>query len=271
MTHPTDTAKSEELKACPWGHEGIVKLEEPNHGRKGYCVCCFVCGSSPGAFDTPAEAIAAWNRRSSPPQNDAGVEGLREALNEARSGFEAVQVLLSAMSNGRPSIMVETFIERIDAALSRTPMSELQALGQEFEAGIQNKQLQVRLIAAASEMLHALECVVSSHDSGSYESDGMAIDYARVIIAKVQGMGAGTIEAEMREWQSMDSAPQDWTDVLVYSPDHEDYNCGGRFSGFYDPESGQWLTHQPGGNMPLNPTHWRPLPSAPSGEGNSYA
>jgi len=52
-------------------------------------------------------------------QPPAAETRLRMALEEAKRGFEAVQVLLSAMSNGRPSIMVETFMERADEALSR--------------------------------------------------------------------------------------------------------------------------------------------------------
>ena len=52
-------------------------------------------------------------------QPHAAETRLREALDEAKRGFEAVQVLLSSMAGGRPSIMVETFIERIDAALTQ--------------------------------------------------------------------------------------------------------------------------------------------------------
>ena len=80
---------------------------------------------------------------------------------------------------------------------------------------------------------------------------------------------ADIIEALLaeREWRSMDSAPRDWTDVLVFSPKHEGFNCGGVFSAFYDDENNQWLTHGPSMNMEISPTHWLPLPQPPEGEG----
>ena len=65
--------------------------------------------------------LAALASTKSPDAARPPADALREALTEAKAGFKAVNVLLSAMSNGRPSIMVETFIERIDAALSEAP------------------------------------------------------------------------------------------------------------------------------------------------------
>lgn len=79
--------------------------------------------------------------------------------------------------------------------------------------------------------------------------------------------------AAMREqlvpqWQPIETAPTDWTDVLVFSPEHEGFNCGGVFSAFFDTEARSWSAHEPGGNIALNPTHWMPLPAAPTeGEG----
>lgn len=68
-------------------------------------------------------------------------------------------------------------------------------------------------------------------------------------------------------WQPIETAPKDWTDVLVYSPEHESWNCEGVFMAFYDAEIGAWLSHQPGGNIVLEPTKWMPRPEAPaSGE-----
>jgi hypothetical protein len=65
------------------------------------------------------------------------------------------------------------------------------------------------------------------------------------------------------DWQPIKTAPKDWTDVLVFSPEHEGFNCGGVFSAFFDETSRSWLTHAPGHNMLLKPTHWMPLPSPP--------
>lgn len=41
----------------------------------------------------------------------------REALRDARASFDGVQALITALA-GRPSIIVETAIEKIDAALA---------------------------------------------------------------------------------------------------------------------------------------------------------
>lgn len=67
---------------------------------------------------------AARHRLAAQPAATVQEVRLTEALKDARAGFEAVQVLLSAMANGRPSIMVETFIERIDAALAAEPAAQ---------------------------------------------------------------------------------------------------------------------------------------------------
>jgi hypothetical protein len=64
-------------------------------------------------------------------------------------------------------------------------------------------------------------------------------------------------------WRDIDSAPRDWSDVLVYSPDHSGFNCEGVFSAFYDTDIQKWFTPTPGENMPLKPTHWMPLPPPP--------
>ncbi|MCB4861652.1 hypothetical protein K7W03_18850 [Sphingobium sp. PNB] len=79
------------------------------------------------------------NPVSSPPQNDAGVEGLTDAqilkiasnpiCSPCSPWWLKDDVLLSDV---RQAAVV--FARAIIAAL-RTPMSELQALGQEFEAG----------------------------------------------------------------------------------------------------------------------------------------
>lgn len=76
-----------------------------------------ICGACDEAVKREVEALSAPAQAAS---GAVGEERLRAALKNARSGFEAVQVLLSALS-GRGSTMVETFIERIDEALSPKP------------------------------------------------------------------------------------------------------------------------------------------------------
>jgi len=71
----------------------------------------------------------------------------------------------------------------------------------------------------------------------------------------------------MAEWQPIESAPMDWTDVLVFSPSHEDTNTGGVFCAWYDPEAEGWYAHQAQDLFGLEPTHWQPLPEPPTTKG----
>ena len=92
-----------------------------------------------------------------------------------------------------------------------------------------------------------------------------APDYKDIV--KLTPLYAHPLPEQPQEgWRTIDSAPKDWTDVMVFSPDHGSFNCGGVFSAFFDAESGDWMTHGIGANMELNPTHWMPLPSPPSTE-----
>ena len=71
-------------------------------------------------------------------------------------------------------------------------------------------------------------------------------------------------QAERGEaWRPIEEAPKDWTDVLVFSPEHEGFNCDGVFSAFYDTDEAGWSTHGPGHSIRLHPTHWQPLPTPP--------
>ncbi|EQB03874.1 hypothetical protein [Sphingobium sp. HDIP04] len=128
MTHPTDTAKSDELKACPTWQD----REEANRIRLAMEDGDW--GLQADAHDWSADhpllqAIAAWNRRSSPPQNDAGgvIASLRKRyLAGARDSSGARK------DRTRCSHYVQV-LDELSAAI-RTPLSELQALRQEFEA-----------------------------------------------------------------------------------------------------------------------------------------
>ncbi|WP_397586764.1 hypothetical protein [Sphingobium fuliginis] len=73
--------------------------------------------------------VAQADRRSSPPQNDAGVEGLREAIERFIADYDD-----GDRADAGTNPLMQAHIADLRAAL-RTPMSELQALGQEFEAG----------------------------------------------------------------------------------------------------------------------------------------
>lgn len=67
------------------------------------------------------------------------------------------------------------------------------------------------------------------------------------------------------QWQGIESAPPDWTDVIVFAPDRSGFHNGGVFSAFYDTEENGWFENQPRDNTPLQPTHWMPLPTPPNG------
>ncbi|WP_257556498.1 hypothetical protein [Sphingobium sp. CFD-2] len=95
-----------------------------------------------------ADSPEAWNRRSSPPQNDAGgdwicagipdevIEAGCDAWDRARQEMEDREASdqPEAYRDWDDGMIVAAIFKAMSAAL-RTPMSELQALGQEFEAG----------------------------------------------------------------------------------------------------------------------------------------
>jgi hypothetical protein len=66
----------------------------------------------------------------------------------------------------------------------------------------------------------------------------------------------------MSEWQTIDTAPQDGTDILVYATE---LGTGFplfsvvHFEDWYQPE---WITPE-AGNIDFTPTHWVPLPAPP--------
>lgn len=97
---------------------------------------------------------------------------------------------------------------------------------------------------------------------------GTAVTYGPEARTKEAAFTAWNTRAAMQAdaapvaWMPIDTAPTDWKEIIVYSPDHESSNTGGICSAFCDPDNG-WFTHTHGGNMKLNPTHWMPLPAAP--------
>lgn len=61
------------------------------------------------------------------------------------------------------------------------------------------------------------------------------------------------------EWQPIETAPRDWSDVLLFDAalkiDHRKV-----YEGYYDTEFSEW--HSPAAGV-TSPTHWMPLPAAP--------
>lgn len=68
------------------------------------------------------------------------------------------------------------------------------------------------------------------------------------------------------QWQPIESAPRDWTDILMYCPDEDDgTGTQGVLLGWYSMADGGfdcWMS--PDG--PCAPTHWMPLAAPPTQE-----
>ena len=79
------------------------------------------------------------------------------------------------------------------------------------------------------------------------------------------------------EWQLIETAPKDGTQILLWSPSPF-YDSGGRVEigsfrvdeGFSGDDEPQWLDNSYDdfscdyASCPIEPTHWMPLPSGPS-------
>ncbi len=65
------------------------------------------------------------------------------------------------------------------------------------------------------------------------------------------------------EWQPIETAPRNWTGIILYDP-----VCDPEvFQGYYsEPDGGDdcWMEDQGMGSEQVFPTHWMPLPSPPS-------
>jgi len=68
-------------------------------------------------------------------------------------------------------------------------------------------------------------------------------------------------------WESIATAPKDWSDVIVYSPEGEDGLSWVEAKvaiAYFAPEDGGCNAWMSGNNrLPIQPTHWMPLPEAP--------
>ncbi|MDW9762194.1 DUF551 domain-containing protein [Sinorhizobium meliloti] len=72
----------------------------------------------------------------------------------------------------------------------------------------------------------------------------------------------GTAIAGERAWQPIETAPKDWTDVLLFVP-NLDSDWRNVCEGYYDAENEVWENPMFGA---VDPTHWQPLPTPPETE-----
>lgn len=60
-------------------------------------------------------------------------------------------------------------------------------------------------------------------------------------------------------WQDIESAPTDWSDLLLYDPEYQN-DFHKVFQGYFDADQGDWLDCH---GVIVSPTMWMPLPSPP--------
>lgn len=67
-------------------------------------------------------------------------------------------------------------------------------------------------------------------------------------------------------WQLIETAPKDWTDILLYLPDEDDgTGSRGVVKGWFSMADGGfdcWMSYESNSGQ-CYPTHWMPLPSPP--------
>lgn len=129
-----------------------------------------------------------------------------------------------------------------------------------------------RIAKGREELIEAVARGIEKTLAFEVEGDVRAGELSREEQRKVAQAALAALKAHgmvvVPGWRPIESAPRNWDDVLVFSPEHEGFNCEGVFSAFYDTENKGWFTFFANGNMRLNPTHWMPLPAAPmQGEG----
>jgi hypothetical protein len=69
----------------------------------------------------------------------------------------------------------------------------------------------------------------------------------------------------MTEWQLIETAPMDGTQVLLYCPDNIPFDAF-IVGGWYDVEDCKWIEAACGSYPDAEPTHWMPLPRRPQVE-----
>jgi len=110
-------------------------------------------------------------------------------------------------------------------------------------------------------------CFDEYYDEDEFECD--SIDQGKALAqAHWDERVRSIFQVRMISWQPIDTAPRDGTDVLLYGlckPFVEsDEFVGFYIAGFHD---GEWISlhhDDQGQNMWIKPTHWMPLPAAPT-------
>ncbi|WP_313522438.1 hypothetical protein [Shinella sp.] len=71
------------------------------------------------------------------------------------------------------------------------------------------------------------------------------------------------VRGQLIGWQPMETAPRDWTNIILF-----DDECDPPvFEGYFSMEDGGrncWMENQGMGSEPVNPSRWMPLPAAPT-------
>lgn len=60
-------------------------------------------------------------------------------------------------------------------------------------------------------------------------------------------------------WQTIETAPKDWTDVLLFDPEYPNDHRK-VLEGYWDADAEVWLSAD---KERVFPTHWQPLPNPP--------
>lgn len=63
-------------------------------------------------------------------------------------------------------------------------------------------------------------------------------------------------------WETIDSAPKDWSSLILFDPLH----CNDAFQGFYSCADGGHDAWKSSDGILVEPTHWQPLPAPPGSE-----
>jgi hypothetical protein len=83
----------------------------------------------------------------------------------------------------------------------------------------------------------------------------------------IEGLKA---DRQRDQWQPIETAPKDWTDILLYLPDEDDgTGARGVVKGWYSMADGGfdcWMSYDTNAGQ-CYPTKWMPLPAAPKAEG----
>lgn len=88
-------------------------------------------------------------------------------------------------------------------------------------------------------------------------------DGLEAALAVLRKYGFGVDMAPAPEWLPIESAPRDWTDVLLYLPDEDDgTGSQGVVKGWFSMKDGGfdcWMSYESNSGQ-CHPTLWQPLP-----------